>query len=140
MTFRVYTAAIQSHFEPGGAVFTNAQQVGDQAVTNAKLLAPVRTGVLKASIRKFGRGVSSNLGYTITVVAYAPYGLFVEEGTVTPITPWSKPYLLVPISRGARRRIPMQYVRGQRAQHYLRNGMDASLRFHGYGGVLGDSL
>lgn len=134
--FRVYTAAIQSDFELGGAVQINASRVADSQVRAAKILAPKRTGLLERSIKRVPSGAASRYGYTVTVVAYAPYALFVEEGTTTPITPFYGQYLSIPRSRGSLQRIRVQYVRGQRAQHYLSRGGEVGLAQHGYPGTL----
>lgn len=127
----VYDSQIQAHFEPGGAVYKDAEQVGRSSVVLSRANVHSRTGFLASSIT-FGRQPGGRLRYTIKLNAAAPYAKFVEGGTsgIAPgrwlhVHPAYGGYPAFWTNRG---------VRGQRAQHFLANGMNAALEQHGYAG------
>lgn len=138
--FVIYPGAIQGHFEPGGAVHGNANRVGLAIVAAAKAEAPVRTGVLRGSVRRIGVGAMGSLSYIITVTASAQHAPFVLFGTHTPITPFRSKFLSVPRFKGSPRRVGRQYVRGQEANDFLNRGGDLGLAATGYGPIMHETF
>lgn len=127
----VYESAIQSHFEPGGGVFKEAEIVGVQSVLRAKELAPKRTNRLAESVQRFGRGAASRFGYTVTIAATAPYAKYVLGGTRDIITPTHSTFLALHPGNGFGW-VYKRYVHGQDATPFLSDAVSEILRGRGY--------
>lgn len=142
----VFESVIQTHFEPGGAVYKDAESVGRLAVKTAQGFAGRRTGRLQAGIT-YGRAPGGRLRYTITMKSSAPYSPFVNDGTLGKVIRAKTPTVRDPktgrIISGGMHLPPygahgakiLDSVRGQYPKKFLQRGMSISLKRHGYPGL-----
>lgn len=143
VVIRPNEAAVHAFIEPGGDVNDLLNKIIYSGRMFAKELAPARTGRLKANIRYAKAKADSPLtgsGYFYANIFYARY---VEEGTVGPIrstrgTTVDRHGNVGPAkmkffaTRGKRPGtfVYREEVKGQRAQHYMRNGLRMAMRVH----------
>lgn len=131
---RVFDSRIHAMSLPGGMIYRWGAQVTREVADLARVTAPIARqdwghgmpGRLKAS-HKHSVGANA-IGVFGTVTNTAPYAKFVHEGTSTPITPKTYPYMKFSINGRTFRK---QEVRGQSAQPWLSDAMLAVMARHG---------
>lgn len=124
---RIYDNRIKALNAPGQPVGRYVASKGRAIEGFAKAQAPKRSGRLARSIEAQPvkwRGHRSSVQVSVS----APYALFVHEGTGPWIFPNTANYLSVPkypsITGVRVPRMRMLFVRGQRAQPFLREALD----------------
>lgn len=127
---RVDNAAIQSLFSSYGQIGEFGQRVAQRGRANAVAIVGRRTGRLAASIRS--TPAAGILQYTINIRSDLEYAGWVEDGTATPITPKRGMWLAVG-KREGKKPVYRRYVLGQRAQHYMKDGVRDALGIEGIG-------
>lgn len=134
---KVYPTAAQAMFLPSGEIGQEADRLRYWAQAFARKFAPARTGALRASIWGDRKG-SNQFQSRFTVVTYSPYGLYVDQGTPTPIVGHGRAMVLYQGPRA----VPARYaatagwlvtrVQGQRAKRFLERGLQAAFVRFGY--------
>lgn len=141
--YRVHDHAVQGFIEPGGEVNDLVNKILYSGKMFAKAYAPVRTGRLKGNIRHANAkadGPFIGSGYIYANLGYAWY---VEKGTTGPIRstrgmvtdrygnlqPAKMKFLAVKGKR-AGTFVYRESVKGQRAQHFMENGLKSAMRLH----------
>lgn len=126
---RVDYAAIQGMFSSGGVIFVKMRDAAVVAKADARVKIHSRTGELAASLFYRTRVLRNACGFDLG--ARARHGIFVNDGTATPIYPVHGTWLSVPRKKGSTKRTGRLWVRGQSAQHFLEYGMIRGLESQG---------
>lgn len=131
LTFRQNTVrtsvnlpGIMSMFAPGGDVFKTARAWAFESRQYMVATAPRRTGGL-AGAHGIPSVTPQGLGVMYTVANRSRHAIWVHNGTTGPITPKRHQYLQLPGGPRAKS------VRGQRAQPWMEDAMNAVLAKHG---------
>lgn len=131
MAVRVYNGRLASVVQDDGRGFV--EDVARQIESTAKVLAPKRTGRLARSISIGPTRGSNQYQVRYRVTAYAPYSLYVHEGTGI----YGPKRKIIDIGKGMGPLPPpypkwIRYSQGQRSQQFLENAAQLVLARRGF--------
>lgn len=126
----VYDSRITAMGAPGGDVYRYAASKGSTAAAYAKELAPVRTGRLRASVRREAPRTHRN-GTSVRISARAKHAIYVIKGTgpIIPVSETRRGFFWIPKSRGTGYRVRYYAdIRGQKANNFLEEALGLAMR------------
>lgn len=122
--FDASSAGIAALFSPAGEVGRYMERLGEETAAAARVLAPVESGALRASIRS-----DMDPDLTVEVSANTDYAIYVHEGTAPhTITPRSARVLRFPTKGGKIVYTTKVNHPGTQPQPFLMDALRATVR------------
>lgn len=123
----IYDSAIAAMSLPGGSTWRWAFQRRRRVERLAKEFAPSRTGEMKRSIFGYYEPARPNQ-IVMEVWCQNDHAIYVHEGTTGPILPRDHKYMVLKPAYGPYPISLQRSVRGQNAQPFLDNALQAVMR------------